>query len=75
MAKLTNTSGVKQAVHTTNGVVFIHPGQTREVELSEVGAKLVEASDAFKSPRKRSQKAKGAEIEPEASDVQGSGEA
>ena len=56
----TNTSDERQAVHTTAGVVFIHPGKTRDVELSEAGEKLVSASDVLetgaKQARKRAQK-------------------
>ena len=59
--KVTNTSDERQAVHTTAGVVFIHPGKTRDVELSEAGEKLVSASDVLetgaKQARKRTQKA------------------
>ena len=58
--KVTNTSDERQAVHTTAGVVFIHPGKTRDVELSEAGEKLVSASDVLetgaKQARKRAQK-------------------
>ncbi|UNK39378.1 hypothetical protein MNR02_06635 [Shinella sp. H4-D48] len=59
--KVTNNSDERQAVHTTAGVVFIHPGKTRDVELSEAGEKLVSASDVLetgaKQARKRTQKA------------------
>ena len=65
MVKVKNTGERKEAVHTTSGVVFLHPGQERELELTEPGAKLVEASDTLttggKQARKRTQKAKGAD--------------
>lgn len=66
MVKVKNTGDRKEAVHTTSGVVFLHPGQERDLELSEPGAKLVEASDALttggKQARKRPQKAAGVGI-------------
>ncbi len=61
MTKITNTSDVKQAVHTTSGVIFIHPGKDRDVELTPEGQKFAEATDGLKidgrTARKRSQKA------------------
>lgn len=42
--KVTNSSDERQAVHTTAGVVFIHPGKSRDVDLTKPGEKLVEAS-------------------------------
>lgn len=42
---VTNTSESRQGVHTTTGVVFIHPGQSRDVELTAAGEKFVDASD------------------------------
>lgn len=42
--KVTNTSQSRQGVHTTDGVVFIHPGQSRDVELTAAGEKFVDAS-------------------------------
>lgn len=65
--KVTNTSDERQAVHTTAGVVFIHPGKTRDVELSEAGEKIVSASNfldtGVKQARNRAQKAKDARDE------------
>ncbi|WP_430439081.1 hypothetical protein [Shinella sp.] len=43
--KVTNTSQSRQGVHTTDGVVFIHPGQSRDVELTAAGEKFIDASD------------------------------
>lgn len=42
--KVTNTSDTRQGVHTTTGVVFIHPGKSRDVELTAAGEKFVDAS-------------------------------
>lgn len=42
--KVTNTSDERQAVHTKVGVIFIHPGKSRDVDLTDAGGKLVEAS-------------------------------
>lgn len=42
--KVTNNSAIRQGVHTTTGVVFIHPGQSRDVELTAAGEKFVDAS-------------------------------
>lgn len=56
MVKITNKSDIKQPVHTVAGVVFIHPGQSRDVELSEPGEKLVEKSDVLDTPAKRGRK-------------------
>ncbi|MCD1264538.1 hypothetical protein B5M44_24020 [Shinella sumterensis] len=42
--KVTNKGKERQGVHTTSGVVFIHPGKSRDVELTEAGEKLVRAS-------------------------------
>lgn len=70
MVNVKNEGDRKEAIHTTAGVVFLHPGQERELELTEPGAKLVEASDTLttgaKQARKRTQKAVDADIEPEA---------
>ena len=55
--KIRNTSDERQAVHTTTGVVFIHPGKTRDVELSEAGEKLVLASSHLRTYAATSQKA------------------
>lgn len=43
--KVTNTSQSRQGVHTTTGVVFIHPGQSRDVELTAAGEKFVDGSN------------------------------
>lgn len=56
MVKITNKSDIKQPVHTVAGVVFIHPGHSRDVELSEPGAKLVEKSDVLDTSAKRARK-------------------
>lgn len=40
--KVTNNSGERQAVHTKAGVIFIHPGKSRDVDLTDAGEKLVE---------------------------------
>ncbi|MFN3833389.1 MAG: hypothetical protein ACK4SQ_14280 [Allorhizobium sp.] len=70
MTKITNTSDVKQAVHTTSGVIFIHPGKDRDVELTPEGMKVAEATEGLKidgrTVRKRTQKAVDANEEPEA---------
>lgn len=70
MTKITNTSDVKQAVHTTSGVVFIHPGKDRDVELTAEGMKFAEATEGLKidgrTVRKRTQKPAEAETEAEA---------
>lgn len=69
MTKITNTSEVKQAVHTTRGVVFIHPGKDRDVELTPEGMKFAEVNEGLKidgrTVRKRPQKAVEAEAEVE----------
>lgn len=71
--KIRNTSDERQAVHTTTGVVFIHPGKTRDVELSEAGEKLVLASSDLRTYAATSQKAtrkpKGADEHSESVDV------
>lgn len=57
--KVTNTSEERQAVHTTSGVVFIHPGRSREVQLTPEGEKFVDASPALSidgRPRKTAKK-------------------
>lgn len=56
MVKITNKSDIKQPVHTVAGVVFIHPGHSRDVELSEPGEKLVEKSDTLDTSAKRARK-------------------
>lgn len=70
MVKVKNTGERVEMVHTTSGVIRLHPGQERELELTEPGAKLVEASDTLttggKQARKRTQKPVEADIEPEA---------
>ncbi|MGU0809241.1 hypothetical protein ACSEQ5_14815 [Pseudomonas aeruginosa] len=38
--KVTNNSKALQGVHTATGVVFVAPGESREVELTEAGHKL-----------------------------------
>lgn len=38
--KVTNSSKAPQGVHTAAGVVFVGPGESREVELTEAGHKL-----------------------------------
>lgn len=38
--KVTNNSKAPQGVHTATGVVFVAPGESREVELTEAGHKL-----------------------------------
>jgi hypothetical protein len=42
--KVTNKGKERQGVHTASGVVFIHPGKSRDVELTDAGEKLVRAS-------------------------------
>ncbi len=54
--KIRNISDERQAVHTTTGVVFIHPGKTRDVELSEAGEKLVLASSDLRTYATTAQK-------------------
>lgn len=67
MVKVKNTGDRVEMVHTTTGVIRIHPGQEREVELSEPGAKLVDSSETLttgaKQARKRTQKTVDAETE------------
>jgi len=62
--RITNTSDERQAVHTTAGVVFIHPGKSRDVELTPEGEKIVSASGFLetgaKQARKRAQNVKAA---------------
>lgn len=38
--KVTNNSKAPQGVHTATGVVFVGPGESREVELTEQGHRL-----------------------------------
>lgn len=38
--KVTNNSKAPQGVHTATGVVFLTPGESREVDLTEQGHKL-----------------------------------
>ena len=61
MVKVKNTGERVEMVHTTSGVIRLHPGQERELELTEPGAKLVEASETLttggKQARKRAQNA------------------
>ena len=40
MQTITNNSAAMQGVHTVRGVVFIRPGQSRTVELTEPGLKF-----------------------------------
>ncbi len=40
MHSVTNNSKAPQGVHTVSGVVFVRPGMTRPVELSETGLAL-----------------------------------
>ena len=42
--KVTNKGEERQGIHTTSGVIFLHPGKSRDVELTEAGKKLVRAS-------------------------------
>ncbi len=77
--KIKNTSDVRQAVHTTTGVVFIHPGKTRDVELTEAGEKFVNASSDLRayaqSSQKPAKKPKDAETASESADVHSEGQA
>ncbi|WP_286776173.1 MULTISPECIES: hypothetical protein [unclassified Pseudomonas] len=43
--KVTNNSKAPQGVHTGAGVVFLTPGESREVELTEQGHKLASRLD------------------------------
>lgn len=76
--KVRNTSDVRQAVHTTTGVVFIHPGKTWDVDLTEEGLKLVQASTDLRAygehGEKRTKKPKDAEVASESADVHGDSE-
>lgn len=65
MIKITNKSEIKQPVHTVAGVVYIQPGQSRDVELSEPGAKLVEKSDVLETASKRARKSTRKPVEAE----------
>lgn len=47
MTEIKNTSDVRQAVHTVNGVVFIPPGKTRKLELTDPGKAFVERSEVL----------------------------
>ena len=40
MQKITNNSKAPQGLHTKSGVVFIHPGKSRDLDLSEEGLKF-----------------------------------
>lgn len=71
--KIKNTSKERQSVHTVDGVVFIHPGKTRDVELSEPGKKLIETSEVLKEVGKPAPKAAGKQKD--VPDVHGEGEA
>ncbi|MFJ4385490.1 hypothetical protein ACIP02_14215 [Pseudomonas sp. NPDC089408] len=46
--KVTNNSKAPQGVHTASGVVFLTPGESREVELTEQGHKLASRLDFLK---------------------------
>lgn len=46
--KVTNNSKAPQGVHTGAGVVFLAPGESREVELTEQGHKLASRLDFLK---------------------------
>jgi hypothetical protein len=46
--KVTNNSKAPQGVHTATGVVFLTPGESREVELTEQGHKLASRLDFLK---------------------------
>ena len=46
--KVTNNSKAPQGVHTATGVVFVGPGESREVELTEAGHKLASRLDFLK---------------------------
>lgn len=46
--KVTNNSKALQGVHTTNGVVFVAPGESLEVEITEAGHKLASRLEFLK---------------------------
>ncbi len=46
--KVTNSSKAPQGVHTATGVVFVAPGESRDVELTEAGHKLASRLDFLK---------------------------
>ncbi|RRV49577.1 hypothetical protein [Pseudomonas sp. p106] len=46
--KVTNNSKAPQGVHTVNGVVFLLPGQSRDLELTEPGHKQASRLDFLK---------------------------
>lgn len=46
--KVTNNSKAPQGVHTATGVVFVGPGEAREVDLTEQGHKLASRLDFLK---------------------------
>lgn len=46
--KVTNNSKAPQGVHAATGVVFLAPGESREVELTEQGHKLASRLDFLK---------------------------
>ena len=46
--KVTNNSKAPQGVHTATGVVFVGPGESREVDLTEQGHKLASRLDFLK---------------------------
>lgn len=58
MAKVTNTSDIRQMVHTKSGVVKLPAGKTRELDLTEYGRKLVDASPVLSVAKPRRRKAK-----------------
>ena len=60
--KVTNNSKAPQGVRTASGVVFLLPGQTRDVELTEDGHKQASRLD-FLSVSGEAPKADGGETE------------
>lgn len=71
--KIKNTSKERQSVQTVDGVVFIPPGKTRDLELSEPGKKLIGTSEHLKDVSKPAPKADAKQKD--APDVVGEGEA
>lgn len=63
--KVTNNSKALQGVHSASGVVFLLPGESKEVDLTEAGHKLASRLDFLKVSG-QAPKAVGGEGEKEA---------
>jgi len=63
--KVTNNSKALQGVHSATGVVFLQPGESKDVDLTEAGHKLASRLDFLKVSG-AAPKASGGESEKEA---------